>query len=107
MQLLRQIGDNSNTAIALSGLAEIAIRQENYEHAAVLEDESLAMRKQMDEPWGIGVSLGNFAWIALRKDNLQEAESYLKKSLTLRRDIADRGGCAWCLAGVVFCCASR
>jgi len=97
LPLLRQIGDSSNTAIALSGLAEIAIRQSNYEHAVILEEESLAMRKEMDEPWGIGVSLGNFAWIALRRDKLEEAEKLLRESLTLRRDLEDRGGCAWCL----------
>ena len=84
-------------SIAISGLAEIAIRRGDYERAYKLEEESLALRCEINETWGIAVSMANFGWIELNRGNLKEAKGLLGESLELRREIGDVGGMAWCL----------
>ena len=71
--------------------------QDDYEREAVLEEESLALRHEIDAKWGIAASLGNFAWIALGKEDLKRAATLLAESLTLRLEIGEKGGFAWCL----------
>jgi hypothetical protein len=73
------------------------VRRGDNERAFVLEEESLALRREINETWGIAISLANFAWIALRQDDLQQAVVLLVESITLRHEIGDKGGIAWCL----------
>ena len=75
----------------------MAVRRGDYERAYILEEESLALRREIDETWGIAISLANFAWIALRQNDLKQAAALLAESITLRHEIGDKGGIAWCL----------
>jgi tetratricopeptide (TPR) repeat protein len=82
----------------------VALRQENYQQAAQLVEESLALRRQLGNKWGIGVSLGILGWIAMREKNWERAMMLLGESLEVRHEIGDLSGSAWCLErlGAVF-----
>ena len=60
-----------------TSLAEVAIRQGEYERATAFEEQSLEIRREVGEPWGIAVSLGNFGWIALLQGDLKQAVTLL------------------------------
>jgi hypothetical protein len=60
-------------------------------------DESLELRRQLGNKWGIGVSLGILGWAAMREGNWNRAVAQLGESLQVRREIGDQSGCAWCL----------
>jgi non-specific serine/threonine protein kinase len=81
----------------LSGLGEVALRQGDYARAARLVQESLELRRQLGNQWGVGVSLGTLGWVVLRQGDRRQAATHLSASLTLRQEIGDQGGCAWCL----------
>jgi non-specific serine/threonine protein kinase len=81
----------------LSGLGEIAMRQGDYARATQLIQESLELRRQLGNKWGIGVSLGMLGWVAIHERDWRRAVSQLGESLEIRREIDDKGGSAWCL----------
>ena len=97
LPLSRQNGDEYGKSVTLSGLAETAVRQEQFDRAAEFEEESLRLRREIGDKWGIAVSLGNYAWIALNQENPENAGKLLMESLALRHEMGDRGGMAWCL----------
>jgi non-specific serine/threonine protein kinase len=84
-------------AFALAGLGELAVRQEQYERATQLLDESLALQREIGSKWDIGAVLGSLGWVALRQRDFKRMLVLLRASLTARMEIGDRGGIAWCL----------
>jgi hypothetical protein len=81
----------------LSGLGEVALREGDYPRATRLLEESLALRRQLGNKWGVGVSLGTLGWVALRAGDWSRAKARLSESLEVREEIGDKGGSAWCL----------
>jgi tetratricopeptide (TPR) repeat protein len=81
----------------LSGLGEVALRQGDYDRATQLMGESLELRRQLGNKWGVGVSLGMLGWVAMRERDWERAIAMLGESLQVRQEIGDKGGCAWCL----------
>jgi hypothetical protein len=70
-----------------------------------LVEESLELRRQLGNQWGVGVSLGLLGWVAIRQGDWKRAIQRLRESLEVRREIGDQSGCAWCLerlAGVAI-----
>ncbi len=65
--------------------------------ATQLVEESLELRRQLGNKWGIGVSLGILGWVAMREEKWDRATARLGESLEVRREIGDQSGCAWCL----------
>ena len=59
--------------------------------------DSLELRRQLDNKWGVGVSLGTLGLVALREGDWDRAAARLSESLEVRREIGDVGGIAWCL----------
>jgi tetratricopeptide (TPR) repeat protein len=89
----------------LSGLGEAALREGDYVRATQLMEESLELRRQLGNKWGVGVSLGMLGWVAMRERDWDRAIARLGESLEVRQEIGDKGGCAWCLerlAGVAM-----
>jgi tetratricopeptide (TPR) repeat protein len=89
----------------LSGLGEVALRLGDYARATQLMQESLDLRRQLGNKWGVGVSLGMLGWVAMRERDWDRAIARLGESLEVRQEIGDKGGCAWCLerlAGVAM-----
>jgi tetratricopeptide (TPR) repeat protein len=97
LALSRDLGDTRNIAFELSGLGEVALRQQDYARATQLVEESLELRRQLGNKWGVGVSLGILGWIAMREEKWDLAIIRLGESLDVRREIGDQSGCAWCL----------
>ena len=91
------MGNKVGTALALSGLGEIAVRQGNLEHATTMLEESLRLRQELGEKWGIAASLGSLAWAAQHQGDFERATALLGESLHIRQAINDPGGMAWCL----------
>jgi non-specific serine/threonine protein kinase len=81
----------------LSGLGEIALRQGDADLAERLLEESLELRRQVGNKWGVSVSLGTLGWVAMRQGDWNRAIARLGESLNLRREIGDKSGSAWCL----------
>jgi tetratricopeptide (TPR) repeat protein len=75
----------------------VALRQGEYERATRLLEESLQLRRQLGNKWGIGVSLGTLGWVAICEKNWSRALERLGESLQVRLEIGDKGGSAWCL----------
>jgi predicted ATPase/DNA-binding CsgD family transcriptional regulator len=96
-RLFETVGDHVNTALAYSGLGEIAVRIGELEKATILLEKSLKMRRELSQTWGIAASLGSLAWVALLQQDYEHAIQILRESLQLRSEISDRGGMAWCL----------
>ena len=65
-----------------------------------LVEESLDLRQQLGNKWGVGVSLGTLGWVAMREGDWARALARLGESLEVRREIGDMGGSAWCLERV-------
>ena len=84
-------------AFELSGLGEVALRQQDYPGATQLVEESLQLRRQLGNKWGVGVSLGILGWVAMREEQWDLAIARLGESLEIRREIGDQSGSAWCL----------
>jgi len=73
------------------------MRQGDYARATRLIEESLELRRQLGNKWGVGVSLGMLGWVAMREGDWNRAIARLGESLEVRREIGDMGGSAWCL----------
>jgi len=73
------------------------LRQGDYQRATQLVEESLELRRQLGNKWGIGVSLGILGWVAMREEDWDRAMARLGESLEVRREIGDQSGSAWCL----------
>ena len=97
LALSRDLGDTRHIAFEVSGLGEVALRQQDYARATQLVEESLELRRQLGNKWGVGVSLGMLGWVAMREEKWDRAVARLGESLEVRREIGDRSGSAWCL----------
>ena len=52
--------------------------------------ESLAIRRDLGDRWGIAASLNNLGQLARQQGDLRKARSLLQESLAIRRELADR-----------------
>jgi tetratricopeptide (TPR) repeat protein len=89
--------DTRSIGFELSGLGEVALREGDYARATRLLEESLQLRRQLGNKWGVGVSLGTLGWIAIHEGDWKRAVARLGESLEIRQEIGDKGGSAWCL----------
>ncbi len=60
LALYQQAGDMSGTALAYSGLGEIAVRQGELKQAVHLLEQSLGLRRELGQKWGIAAT--PFRW---------------------------------------------
>jgi non-specific serine/threonine protein kinase len=84
-------------SLDLAGLGELALRQRSYPRAIAFLEESLALRRQQGDRWGIGTSLGSLGWAAMLQGDYKRMRAVLGESIAVRIDIGDRSGIAWCL----------
>ena len=59
--------------------------------------ESLDLRRQIGDQWGIAASLGSLGWAALLRRDYPRMRTLLGESLQIRLAIGEKGGLAWCL----------
>jgi hypothetical protein len=64
--------------------------------------ESLAIRRAIDDRWGIAGCLSNLGWVAHLQDDYATARAFYEESLVLSRTIGDRRGMAIVLTNLGF-----
>ena len=69
-------------AVALNWAGLLARLQGDYPSARSLFEESLAIRRQLDDKWGIAYLLNNLGNIALEQGDYSPARSLFDESLT-------------------------
>ncbi len=84
-------------AKALFAAALLAFVQSDYERAEALSEGSLALYREVGDPWGVAFSLltlGNVAWV---RGNTVAARSMTEEALALYRKIGLKEYVAWSL----------
>ncbi len=89
-------------AFALRGLGTNAYLQNDYEKAAPLLDESLALFREVGDPWGMGLTHFSLGWMAINRNDQPQAEPAWKESLSLFRQAGDRWGIAVVLSSLGY-----
>ncbi|MFN8549606.1 MAG: tetratricopeptide repeat protein [Candidatus Eisenbacteria bacterium] len=90
-------GEPASRARALNGAANLAFTQSDYPAARALHEESLSLRREIDDRNGIATSLNNLGSIAYFSGDLAQARALIEESLAIRRELKDRSGIGSCL----------
>jgi hypothetical protein len=67
-----------------------------------LYEESLAIRWELGDRWGIAVSLNNLGGVAFDAGDYVAARAFFKQSLAIRLELGDRWGIAEALEGLSY-----
>ncbi len=81
-------------AKALNGAGVLACAQGDYAAARSLYEESLAIRRELEDKRGIAYSLNNLGIVALEQGDYAAARSLQEESLAIRRELGDKRGIA-------------
>ena len=86
-------GDAALRARVLGGAGSLAYALCDYVSAKALYEESLAIRREVNDRVGIANALGNLAMVLLRfSDTIPAAKALYEESIAIRRELGDRGG---------------
>jgi tetratricopeptide (TPR) repeat protein len=89
-------------ALALNGLGNGAVDQRMYATAQYCYEESLAIRREIGDRWGIAGCLNNLGWSAHLQNNYADARQRYEESLEISRAIGDRRGTTIALNNLGF-----
>jgi DNA-binding SARP family transcriptional activator/predicted ATPase/Tfp pilus assembly protein PilF len=93
LSILRRHGAGHELAFSLYTLAQILCHGQNdYEAAAQLFQESLALYEAASDSYGRAQSLDGLGDVAARQGSHDEARRYYEEALALRREIGDLWG---------------
>jgi predicted ATPase/DNA-binding CsgD family transcriptional regulator len=84
-------------AEALSAAGNLAYIRSDFEGAATLLEESLRLRRALEDHLGVAMSLHNLGRVAHYQRDFERAAALYDESLTIRRTLGDRRGLAWSL----------
>jgi predicted ATPase/DNA-binding CsgD family transcriptional regulator len=82
---------------ALNAAGNLAYIRCDYQLAAVLHEESLALQRASGDRWGVAVSLHNLGRVAHYRGDYERAMALYNESLAIRRDLGDKRGIAMSL----------
>lgn len=102
LPIWRELGDPAGIAHSCYVLSRVVMRGREYATSSALLEESLRIRRGMEDPWLIAVTL-----VALGDRDLQKdaaVRSYLEESLALWRAVGDARGIILGLRGVADQC---
>jgi len=85
----------------------VALEQGDYARAAALHEESLTLRRELGDAWGVALSINNLADVALRRGDQAAAATLYAKDVVLYRDVGDQRGIAFCLEGLARVACER
>jgi len=101
LALFREQEDRLGIGWALNHLGHVAQLQGKHAHATQLHEESLALfRGYGAQNLGIASAFQSLGEVALAHGDPVHATARYAESLALFRDLGDKGGMAWCLAGL-------
>jgi hypothetical protein len=78
----------------LNNLGYAAFLQGEYSAARALHEESLAIRRELEDPGGIAYSLSGLADVALEQGDYSAAGAFSSDALSIRRELGDKMGIA-------------
>lgn len=81
-------------ARALDGAGHLAWCQGDFERAAALREESLALSRKLGDKAGIAASLNGLAWVARMRGDYAVSRSMLEEALAIHRELDARRGLA-------------
>jgi predicted ATPase len=81
-------------AKALNAAGRLALHQGDYAAAGLLNEESLAIFRELGEKPGIATVLNNLGLVAFRQGNYASAHSRYEESLAMNRELLDDRGVA-------------
>ena len=84
-------------ADALNGAGVLAFTQGDYAVAWALYEESLAIRRELEDKNGITASLNNLGLIACEQGNYAQARALYEESLAIARELGDKSSLAYTL----------
>jgi predicted ATPase/DNA-binding XRE family transcriptional regulator len=87
-------------ARALNGAANLADNQGDYEWAAALNEEALALQRAVGDRRGIAASLNGLGNSAQKQGRYEQAAALHEEALALRRALGDLGGIAASLSNL-------
>ena len=102
LALFEGLGDRKGVATALDNLGLVALRQGEYERAAVWLEKSLALARELGDRHGIVVSLISLADVAERQGAHGRSTVLLREGLQLARDIGAGDEVAESLEGLAW-----
>jgi predicted ATPase/DNA-binding CsgD family transcriptional regulator len=88
--LFRQTGDNSGLALALGGLALMALARRDLDRSAAFFEEGLRRYRQAGNEWGVSSILSHRGLIALSRGDLEGAARDFEEGLEISRRTGDR-----------------
>jgi non-specific serine/threonine protein kinase len=94
-------------AYILNWLSLALARQGEYERARALQEESLALKRQVGERQAIGNSLQSLGLIARLEGNVAEAHDRFIAALRLQWEAGERLALPWTLEGLAWVAAAR
>lgn len=92
--LLAGGGEPAPRAKALNGAGVLACRQGDYAAARALHEESLSIRRELGDRWGVAGSLNNLGLVACEQCDFGTARTLHAESLAIMRELENRGGIA-------------
>jgi DNA-binding CsgD family transcriptional regulator len=84
----------------LSNLGAAAISLNDYRRALPYMEESLAIRRELGDTWGVALSLNNLGAASVYLKDYHNAFNYHRQSLAIRRGLGDKWGTAVSLANM-------
>jgi len=87
-------------ANALNGAGVLAYDQGDYATAHILQEESLAIYRELGDRSGIAASLNNLGNVAKEQGDYAEARVLYEESLAILRELGDKSGIAYSLSNL-------
>ena len=84
-------------AKALDGAGNLARARGDFRRARELHEESLVLRRELRDPWGVAISLNNLGVLATDEGANVQARARYEESLVLFRELGDQRGVAFAL----------
>ncbi|MDP9316517.1 MAG: tetratricopeptide repeat protein [Chloroflexota bacterium] len=94
LTLFRELGDDLHIALAIQGLAHVALNQRNYEQARTLFEASLPLLRVNGNNLSIGRALHGLGDVLLMQGNLELAAARFEEGLGYYRAAGDQGAIA-------------
>jgi len=94
LDLFRELGDRTNEAVVLNGLAGMLEKQERYPEALAVALDALRMVKAAGHWWTQGTLENGVGWLYAHLGQYDEALTHCQRALSLHRESGHRGGAA-------------
>jgi DNA-binding CsgD family transcriptional regulator len=96
----RRTGDRTPITMHLTGLATLALLEQDYRSAGQLAEECHRLAREIGEKWFVAHSLRNLGYVARYESDVGQAAARFRESLALNREIGAKHGILQALIGL-------